>query len=160
MQLTKEETAKVFALYLCCECSCVYDPPRRTLFLKSVSNDSLWCVLDLSANAGGYNCRFDQVKLLLTPLSAISDEDAIEVAKMWGSLLKDEFKPDYVRRVVKLHSVQIGKWLESWNMFQYFISKGYAVPLFFGINHPANGKTAIELGIAIDKTLILHTNQN
>lgn len=37
--------------------------------------------------------------------------------------------------------------------YQYLIFKGYAVPLWFGVNHWANGKTAIELGIAIDKTL-------
>lgn len=35
--------------------------------------------------------------------------------------------------------------------YQYLIQKGYAVPLFFGVNHWANGKTAIELGIAIKR---------
>jgi hypothetical protein len=36
-------------------------------------------------------------------------------------------------------------------LFQYLISKGYAVPLWFGIDYWANGKTAIELNIAIQK---------
>ena len=35
--------------------------------------------------------------------------------------------------------------------YQYLIQQGYAVPLFFGIDHWANGKTAIELGIAESK---------
>jgi hypothetical protein len=35
---------------------------------------------------------------------------------------------------------------------ELLIKKGYAVPLFFGSNHWANGKNAIELNIAIDKT--------
>ena len=35
--------------------------------------------------------------------------------------------------------------------YQYLIQQNYAVPLFFGLYHWANGKTAIELGIAISK---------
>lgn len=41
-----------------------------------------------------------------------------------------------------------------WEAFQYLIKYGYAVPLYFGPDHPCNGKTAIELGIAIDVTLM------
>lgn len=38
-------------------------------------------------------------------------------------------------------------------IWQYLISKGYAVPIYFSPNHEANGKDAIQLGIAIDKTI-------
>jgi hypothetical protein len=38
-------------------------------------------------------------------------------------------------------------------IWQQLIHWGYAVPLQIEPGHPANGKTAIELGIAIDKTL-------
>lgn len=34
---------------------------------------------------------------------------------------------------------------------QWYFKNGFAVPLFFGMNHPCNGKTAIECGIAIVK---------
>jgi len=34
--------------------------------------------------------------------------------------------------------------------YQFLIQQGYNVPLFFGINHWANAKTPIELGIAIE----------
>jgi hypothetical protein len=34
--------------------------------------------------------------------------------------------------------------------YQYLIKNGYNVPLFFGLDHWANGKTPIELGIAIE----------
>jgi len=40
----------------------------------------------------------------------------------------------------------------SFEIYQYLVQQGYAVPLFFGLNNCANRKTAIELGIAIDKT--------
>ena len=33
---------------------------------------------------------------------------------------------------------------------QYLISEGYAVPLYIDINHPGNGQTAIDLGIAVE----------
>jgi hypothetical protein len=36
--------------------------------------------------------------------------------------------------------------------YQQLINWGYSVPLYFGLDHWANGKTAIELGIAIDKS--------
>ena len=34
-------------------------------------------------------------------------------------------------------------------IWQYLTMKGYAVPLFFGVGHPANGKDAVELGLAV-----------
>jgi hypothetical protein len=40
--------------------------------------------------------------------------------------------------------------------YQYLIQKGYDVPLFFGIDHWANGKTSIELGIGVDITDVTH----
>jgi hypothetical protein len=42
-------------------------------------------------------------------------------------------------------------------IYQYLIQQGYAVPLFYGVGHPMNGKTAIELGLALDATAITHT---
>lgn len=36
--------------------------------------------------------------------------------------------------------------------YQFLIQRGYAVPLFIAPGHPLNGKTAIELGLAIEIT--------
>jgi hypothetical protein len=40
----------------------------------------------------------------------------------------------------------------SYISFQYLISKRYAVPIWFGALHWANGRTAFELGIAIESS--------
>lgn len=40
------------------------------------------------------------------------------------------------------------------NAYDFLAQQGYDVPMFFGIDHPDNGKTLTELGIAIDKTTI------
>lgn len=94
---------------------------------------------------------FKEVQIILIPLSSISDEHAIEVARMWhGTLPKDETAlSEYGKSIV-------GIWEDSLPaaIHQYLIQQGYAVPLFFGLNHWASGKTAIELEIAIDKTTI------
>lgn len=81
-------------------------------------------------------------KLLLKPLSAITDEDAIEVAKLDLNIPTAETGKFIVDRINRLGGG------DNYTI-QYLISKGYAVPLFFGVNHWANGKTAIELGIAL-----------
>lgn len=121
--LTNEEIARVFAMYLGQKC---------TDWVNIVTYNA-WLL---------HMCRFD-LKLLLTPLELISDEDAIEVAKM--CMLPD---------ATKFHTPEYGRtFLDdfNWETYQYLISKGYAVPLFFVPSHWANGKTAIELGIAIKK---------
>lgn len=94
-------------------------------------------------------------KLLLTPLSAITDEHAVEVAKIVGCIDKEcpesDFKywGDYIK--ARLIMKGVDDFYHSVKIFQYLISKGYAVPLFFGVDHQDNGKTAIECGIAIIK---------
>lgn len=125
-------------------------------------------------------------KLLLTPLSSISDEDAIEVAKIFGCNMEDAVKDEddykFITRDAEFWRVNLNFWhktsyeYDEWEIYpltlysdgtmsdhygccnnaalilQHLIQKGYAVPLFFEPNHPLNGKTAIELNIALDKT--------
>lgn len=157
-QLTNEEIVKVFSTY--------WGTPTNWVPTNSVD-----C-------ARGENQRINQYffgemstfnivrsKLLLKPLSSITDEhikillslmsnDEEEISyaisdKNWKYTKEQTIKAlselDYKVAeneipIIKFHFV-----------FQQLILLGYAVPLFFGINHWANSKTAIELGIAIDK---------
>ncbi|MES2620205.1 MAG: hypothetical protein V4615_05065 [Bacteroidota bacterium] len=141
MKLTNEQIARVFGMYLGCEM--VHgrfhghmEVIKGTGQFRATCSD--WWE-DVSDN---------KYKLVLIPLSSITDEDAIEVAKIHGSYSFDG-------RTFKVRGFK--DWLNSggnirYNMYQYLIQQGYAVPLFIAPNHPANGKTAIELGLAIEKT--------
>lgn len=185
-KLTNEEIAKVFAMYIGCD----MDNNGMKLRLTGVNmpTNTYKCLAmcyDLQRNIE--NC-----KLLITPLSAITDEHAVEVAKIicdrqyidienlstsWERTIKNDsnifricfdayqitrFPHDKPRKHI-IHITtwgtvnhyienELGNCTKAHYVFQYLISKGYAVPLFFGIDHWANGKTAIELGIAIDNT--------
>jgi hypothetical protein len=136
------------------------------------------------------------MKLALTPLSSISDEHAIEVARlaMWCPELIDFKENDLIKDVnieenidhqsthvilkvshffhegyvtIKFDGIifltdenmEKQEYTPALNLiYNYLKQKGYAVPLFIEMGHPHNGKTAIELDIAIDKTLITFIN--
>jgi hypothetical protein len=133
-QLTNEEKARVFAMYL-----------GQKVFSNSYSKG----IRELTANDIGNVLYSDDKGLLnLTPLQDITDEHAVEVAKM----IKPNWYIDEHNTKDIAWSLQHEFFDIDYNVYQYLIQKGYAVPLFFGVNHWANGKTAIELGIAIDKT--------
>lgn len=72
-KLTNEEIAKVFAMYLACECE------RAGVNLKRLR--SIPYLFDEYHAEFGNNDAYElgEVKLLLKPLSLITDEDAIEV---------------------------------------------------------------------------------
>lgn len=158
MELTNEEIAKVFLMYgdsatwVAKRNNALWDDDEgqsKTYITKNKSN-SVATLLEYM----GYRL-YDHIYeffLGLTPLSKISDEDAIEVAKI-------ELRGEDLEYISPIQwgkeSVQIRQRLRHlyWDTYQYLISKSYDVPLFFAPNHWANGKTAIELGIAIDRTL-------
>jgi hypothetical protein len=118
------------------------------------------------------NCR-----LLLNPLSAITTEHAIEVMRMVKKYIPETTAIRYVKDFEEKPLAQLyytfgleeyitanfGRDVTIYNcpfhfnqitaVHQYLILQGYAVPLFFAPNHPDNGKTAVELGLAIDATL-------
>jgi hypothetical protein len=150
--LTNEEIARVLAMYYGCEYK------KRDAYMEM---NAFWLYNEVWENR--YDDDLRNCKLLLTPLSEITDEDAIEVAKILypkSPITDSGMKGSGKTAIMWLfhykdsltRSVNYG--LSILEVYQYLIQKGYAVPLFFGIDHPANGKTAIELGIAIDKTQI------
>jgi hypothetical protein len=93
-------------------------------------------------------------KLLLTPLSEITDEHAIEVAKIHKhDVIKKHYSDDDLRNYLIMQGkrIAIKMYEEDYRVYLYLVQQGYAVPLFISLNHPCNGKDAIELGIAIEK---------
>lgn len=97
--------------------------------------------------------KFGRTKatLLVTPMDRITDEHAIEAINCCGIVI---FSENIKTRAAKAKSM-LDDMINShqsieFETYQYLISKHYDVPLWFGINHWANGKTAIQLGIAID----------
>lgn len=142
IQLTDQEKEKVFAMYLGCE---VKTGVTATAFL-SASDDtneliSIRTLINIPAD-----------KLLLTPLSKISDEHAIRSAKIHYTIFKGQSEVSYdSRQQLIKHGSKVAKLCYTAELCQQLVMWGYAVPLWFGIDHPANGKTAIELGLAIDK---------
>ena len=173
-KLTNEEIAKVFAMYLGCDIEVGLYNYETTLKAVHQSGQIMpykgptdYAVTFVSPSVWG-------MKIKLTPISKITDEHAIEVAKL--RILKhgvdinciDEFS---VNRISDLDSIvryagpgfSGGVVIQSNGLINYeiitqlfsdeyqcLINTMYAVPLFFSPNHWANGNTAIELGIAIE----------
>lgn len=134
-ELTTEEKARVFAMYgLKAECRMTTGGnPNQVLFIKHLTLDGLTIASAdslLKFNCG-YGCNYNQVHLLLTPISEITDED------------------DNIR--CEIMNTYEGDGIGWAYMYQFLISRSYAVPLFFSPGHWANGKTALDLNIAIKK---------
>lgn len=158
-QLTNEEIARVFAMYLGCKVQDNYNDKIGKLIGIDLKKG-----LEVEHNIEWSLMQFE-CKLHLTPLASITDEHCIEIAKFVHTTNIEineliQIGMDYINYNflnITLNSIRSNK-LNEFHMqqdimiFQYLISKEYAVPLWFGVNHWANGLTAIELGIAVDKT--------
>ncbi len=131
-KLSNEEEMRIFAMYL--DAKILYNCYGEDIVCKIVNVGlSSMYVTGKSKDGKTFNSYGQNGgKLLLTPLSAITDEHAGKLEK-----LEDTDYSEFMNRSI-----------ES-DRFQQLIIWGYAVPLFFGIDHWANSKTAIELGIAI-----------
>lgn len=140
-KLTNDEINKVFHLYWGTTKAQIKDTQPW------IYDDTKYCV-ELGA------------KLLLKNIASISDEDAVEVAKFCFTGVVNYFQlaqigRDYIdyifleKGLTSRRSEDIGQF-DVKQIYQYLISKGYDVPLYFSPNHWANGKTAIELGLAIE----------
>lgn len=143
--LTNEQIARVLNLHSGCEIALYYEDDRTTpyeRFILKAAYEECDCLFIIEDGAHSYQPNL--FNLFLTPLSAISDEDFTICAKMQFPLKK---KVDAEEMFNQEHEMNFRPLV-----FQYLIQRGYAVPLFIVPNHPDNGKTAIELGLAIDKT--------
>lgn len=102
-------------------------------------------------------------KLFLRPLSAITDEDAIEVARLLGYAFPRDGKGRFVEKVdlaaigkSAIGSISRNGLVDTFNVLielvHFLIQRGYDSPQFIAPGHPLNGKTTIELGLAIERT--------
>lgn len=154
-KLTNEEISRVFAMYY----------GQRVLKFSKTAPATQICDCYM---LGRIN---NDCVISLTPLSAITDEHAIEVAKICNFDNKTltmckynsfENLQDIGKRIIEYYLYNEikdgfnthGIWFNINDFNWFLILKGYAVPLWFGLNHWANGKTAIELEVAIDRTKI------
>lgn len=143
MELTKHEIHRIFAMYWGCDA--IEDGETGKVY----SLDEISCPDDVEWGTP-YGPR-----LILRPLSKVTDEDAIVVAKMAldKSVWNAETGRSWLSLAVKDHISSDGYHYGPlpWDVYQYLIQRGYALPLFIAPDHPNNGKTAIELGLAIER---------
>lgn len=136
-----------------------------------------------------------KAKLMLTPLSKLTDEDGLEIAKIicgqqyidiekirvnFQPTLKDNLQVTTIKfdayqvarfkgetplqHIVSItnwgvinhyvgtqHAHELGNNCRSTFVFQFLVSKGYAMPMWFELGHWANGKTALELGLGLSE---------
>jgi len=163
-KLTNEEIARVFAMYLGCDIE-----PMTSTFGGYSRNDRYLTIENIS------NILARDKKLKLKRFNKISDYDVIEFIKLLDersfegySIKRNLFNEPMIRvNVANDHSAfdfsinsnfsvrycRCGAYSNypiTYEAFLFLISNGYEVPLFFTPNHWANGKTPIELGIAIE----------
>ncbi len=163
-KLTNSEIARVFAMYFGCQ---INANGKQLDFNHFKITDNY-----LMSFPRGYQMRGmpidypnleielkqDFVQLVLSPLSKISREHAKGIYEIFG-ITESEAGYDTSIEAIKNCCIRDGFTALSLfdfygnisQVFQYLTQQGYALPLFFSLNHWANGKTAIELGIAIEK---------
>lgn len=148
-KLNHQEISLVFAMYLGQEFQFEKEDPET---LDGITTGGV-VLGDQADESGEATYGIDDCKLLLTNLADISDEDAIQIATM----CEFTYSPSVSLGKEIVNSFSSVLWTESYSpmqlvgAYQFLIFKGYSVPLWFDVDHWANSKTAIELGIAIDK---------
>lgn len=133
-ELTNKDKARIFALYLGCE---IINPDNA--FTRNYVCDGF----EISLIEKGQSNN----QLILKPLSAILDEDAIEVAKMNYSNRDEKIdgaKERYIRstKTYILNPVEV----LQYPIVDFLRSRGYALPY--------KGIDLFEAGIAIEKQLV------
>lgn len=182
--LTNEQKARIFAMHLGCSV-CGHDDnnPYRLIGVDSEGEFGYLKIDTENSEEGPSWEHAEFCLLLLRPLSAITDEDAIKLIRLECiNFDKNYTKVPFTIRRELTDSGRLGIFFDrkhedgvidcpvrlyvsglsynaggfsssiSYKGVQWLISKGYAIPLFIAPNHPDNGKTAIELRLAIDIT--------
>ena len=145
MQLTRLEIQQALAPYLFSQCEwSTFNPSSFDRKWEAPVKSDVSVIVSMLG-------RSDWVRPVLTPLASITDEHAVEVAKLSFKVRYCENNTPILHFVGREVLGSDYKNVLKWEIREYLISKGYAVPLWFGLNHWANGKTAIELEIAIEK---------
>lgn len=164
MELTEQQKIRIVSPYIGCV-DFVYEIENGFYNLPIPFNE-VNCRCGHIGNESYYD--IGTTRLLLTPLSKISYEDAIEVARLLNG---NQNKAYHVQRENNRTDVWFGyECVHIYNdstilyrqqgtefidihVYRFLQSKGYDIPVFIEPNHHANNLTLIELGLAIDKTL-------
>lgn len=156
MGITNEIKARVFAQYLGCGVEIKTDKkerailgvvgfkePERVILRFPDDETPEWSYADL-----------DEFYLILRPLSEITDEDAIEVAKIIDSDAKDIYASEgTVHWTYEMFDEEFENCIDFYSfppivapiaLFQYLQSRGYDLPHYL-----LGGKTLKEAGLAI-----------
>ncbi len=167
-KLTHMQIARVFALYVGSDLQCpISENPETNGLIKMgwYAEDIYWTAVE-----------YAYCKLLLTPLSKMTDEHVIQIANHCVNL-SGNVETDW--KINRGSDSAIAIWFKNGDTFEIYtdgsgmcfredgrklddrmdlqamqmlFAWGYAAPLFIEAGHPDNGKNAIELGLAIDKT--------
>jgi hypothetical protein len=138
MGITNEIRAKIFALYLRCE---IMNVDQKEILI-GICGDMIYSDWRGLKNV----CGIDETQLLLTPLSKITDEDKIEVAKMAGydpKLYSIEYSQDTFSFCCSSSSSYIELKYLQFGVVDYLRSKSYHIPY--------QDIDLFEAGIAIEK---------
>lgn len=137
MTITNEIKAKVFAQYLGHPMKCT---GGHFIANKNSMRDGVK-IMSLSVMADCYEGTFkwSDFKLILTPLSQISDEDEIELGNIIGTFDVTYFIRSLIGKTV--YSINAST---AFQCYQFLQSNGYDLPQYL-----LGGKTLHECGLAI-----------
>lgn len=169
--LTKDEIARVFALYPKCPTR-IYDSPDGEAvadYLQAVTFESPSVSCDFS------RFEVDEVKLVLNALHHLNSEQVLlacraynNIGFMYATHKNIEVRAEGIYRRVYIQGCpfsyafeteagNVGVFKDGRQVFdgcspthltQHYLIHNVAIPLYFGYGHKANGLTAIALGIA------------
>jgi hypothetical protein len=164
-KLNNKEVQRVFAMYIECEVIAPHPQEEGELLKGYLTGIHGELEAEIQHHDGLHAWEhpeyhdFVNTKLLLKDLSQISDEDAAVLIEMvfehmrgtkWIRFERNEEGVfAYYKGYEKHQSIAIRWRFLPDTAFQFLITRRYAVPLWFGIDHPCNGLDAITLGLAI-----------
>jgi hypothetical protein len=177
MELTNDELLKVAAMYIGAPVSFLNPVTKEWSKYRKITPTGLQLIVN-------GNMKWDLLLCPLSAITDEHAIKAVELAKDMKynknetfQVIKEDSRVDvYSSKVIHASGIDMGYRYKSciysdcyfrpddgksakqmnYEAYQYLISVGYAVPLWFGIDHWANGKTAIELGIASKETTQLN----
>lgn len=138
MEITNEIAKKVILQYVDCKVIFGYEGHEKKGNLEGYTEPFGFQVQDQSnAMFIRHNVRKELLKLILKPLSSITDEDAIEVQKLIGFRANRKFK-----QFIEMCNATSPE--SAIEIYQFLQSKGYDMPHYL-----LGGKTLEESGLAV-----------
>ena len=74
----------------------------------------------------GWNINHPDFYLMLKPLTKLTDDDAINVSKIWGSDVESRILGNYLS--IRIATREVSETRNSVGIVDYLRSKGYAIP--------------------------------